>query len=98
MTTSCGLQNGNLDRHFRLFLRRLVGRLLSARHDAGTDARYYTTQFPLVELNYTFYRLPTPRELGNLGRKAPPGFQFVVKLHQSLSHERKPEGAIPFRE
>jgi uncharacterized protein YecE (DUF72 family) len=50
---------------------------------------YYCRQFPLVELNYTYYRVPAPHHLARLARQTPPGFQFLVKLHQSISHEQR---------
>jgi uncharacterized protein YecE (DUF72 family) len=58
---------------------------------------YYSGHFPLVELNFTFYREPTPEILASLCRRAPPGFQFIVKLHRSLSHENDLKGAAEFR-
>jgi uncharacterized protein YecE (DUF72 family) len=50
---------------------------------------HYVQRFPLVELNYTFYRPAESSSLLRLAQKAPEGFQFIVKLHQSISHERK---------
>jgi uncharacterized protein YecE (DUF72 family) len=49
--------------------------------------RYYAGRFPLVELNFTFYRCPTAAALGRLAGGTPAGFPFVVKLPRSLSHE-----------
>jgi uncharacterized protein YecE (DUF72 family) len=48
---------------------------------------YYARHFPLVELNFTFYRSPTRANLVRLAEKAPPGFQFLVKLPQTISHD-----------
>ncbi len=66
----------------------------------GTSSRgmlsYYTRHFPLVELNYTFYRLPGPDDLAKLAARTPEGFQFIVKLHQSLSHEQDLSEAASF--
>ena len=50
--------------------------------------RYYCRRFPLVELNYTFYRAPTRGALLRLADKTPSGFQFLVKLPQTISHEQ----------
>jgi len=60
--------------------------------------RHYAAHFPLVELNFTYYRQPTPLDLERIAARAPAGFQFVVKLHQSLSHEHDLSGAAAFRE
>jgi uncharacterized protein YecE (DUF72 family) len=49
---------------------------------------YYCRQFPLVELNFTFYRPPTRGMLLRLANKTPAGFQFIVKLPQAISHEQ----------
>jgi uncharacterized protein YecE (DUF72 family) len=58
---------------------------------------YYCGFFPLVELNFTFYRPPTRDMLGRLADKTPEGFQFVVKLPRTLSHERSPNDLSGFR-
>jgi uncharacterized protein YecE (DUF72 family) len=58
---------------------------------------YYSRHFPLVELNFTFYRPPTPEVLGRLAEQAPAGFQFLVKLPRSISHEEKPADLPLFR-
>lgn len=48
---------------------------------------HYVAHFPLVELNFTFYRLPTRRDLDRIADKTPPGFQFLVKVPQTISHD-----------
>jgi uncharacterized protein YecE (DUF72 family) len=48
---------------------------------------WYAQFFPLVELNFTFYRPPTRTMLGRLADKAPPGFQFLIKAPRTISHE-----------
>jgi uncharacterized protein YecE (DUF72 family) len=64
----------------------------------GRMLRYYARHFPLTELNYTFYRVPTPGELVHLVEKAPRGFRYLVKLYQSLTHELSSDDIAPFRE
>jgi uncharacterized protein YecE (DUF72 family) len=58
---------------------------------------FYARHFPLVELNYTFYRPPTASALVALADKATPEFQFVVKLPRSISHESRPDDLPSFR-
>jgi uncharacterized protein YecE (DUF72 family) len=58
---------------------------------------YYCRHFPLVELNFTFYRLPTAAMLSRLAEQSPPGFQFLVKMPRTLSHEESPAEIEPFR-
>jgi uncharacterized protein YecE (DUF72 family) len=48
---------------------------------------YYSRHFDVVEVNATYYRIPQPRVLEQMERKTPARFRFVVKLHQSMTHE-----------
>lgn len=59
---------------------------------------HYARHFPLVELNFTFYRPPTRPMLLRLADKAPAGFQFLVKLPQSISHDHSPADLPGFRD
>lgn len=57
----------------------------------------YCEYFPLVELNFTFYRPPTRPMLLRLADKTPAGFQFIVKLPQTISHEESPRDLPDFQ-
>jgi uncharacterized protein YecE (DUF72 family) len=59
---------------------------------------YYCQVFPLVELNFTFYRPPTRSMLERLADKTPPGFQFIVKAPQTISHDRSDADLPGFRQ
>lgn len=59
---------------------------------------YYCQHFPLVELNFTFYRPPTPGMLLKVADKTPPGFQLLVKLPQTISHEQSARDLPGFRQ
>ncbi len=48
---------------------------------------YYAGQFPVLELDYTYYSMPYRRTLEAMARKTPPGFEFCVKAHKSMTHE-----------
>jgi uncharacterized protein YecE (DUF72 family) len=58
----------------------------------GTDRAqmldYYARQFPAVEVNSTYYRIPHPRTFEAIQKKTPPGFEFVVKAHHDMTHMR----------
>lgn len=54
---------------------------------------YYAGHFPFVELNTTFYRLPGEEFLRRLADRTPPGFFFVVKAFQGLTHTPQELGA-----
>ena len=48
----------------------------------------YARDFPLTELNFSYYRMPEAHMLSRLVEKTPDGFRFVVKAHRSLTHDR----------
>jgi uncharacterized protein YecE (DUF72 family) len=50
---------------------------------------FYATQFPTVEINNTFYRLPTTKMVEGWRDKAPPGFVFAVKGSRFITHMKK---------
>jgi uncharacterized protein YecE (DUF72 family) len=58
---------------------------------------FYSSVFPLVELNFTYYRLPTPEMLARLAEQTPVGFQFLVKIPKTISHEESPDDIAAFR-
>jgi uncharacterized protein YecE (DUF72 family) len=63
----------------------------------GHMLAHYARHFPLVELNFTFYRPPTPGMLARLADQVPAGFQFLVKVPRSISHEERPADLPLFR-
>jgi uncharacterized protein YecE (DUF72 family) len=56
---------------------------------AGRWLTYYATVFDTVELNATFYRLPTAAAVDRWAAAVPPDFTFAVKLGQFGSHRMK---------
>jgi uncharacterized protein YecE (DUF72 family) len=74
-----------------------VGGFYPAGTRSGAMLKYYSRCFPLVELNFTFYRLPTPSMLARLAEQSPEPFQFIVKLPSTISHEEDPCDLAPFR-
>ena len=50
---------------------------------------FYATHFDTVEINNSFYRLPTPEAADGWQRQAPPGFVYSLKLGQFGSHRKK---------
>ncbi len=57
---------------------------------------YYSRHFPFLELNCTFYRMPTRRMFRSMVERTPEGFQFVVKMPSSVTHELRLERAGAF--
>jgi uncharacterized protein YecE (DUF72 family) len=50
---------------------------------------FYATQFSTVEINLTFYRLPTQQMVEGWRQKAPPGFTYTVKGSRFITHTKK---------
>src|SRR5688572_23890620 len=50
---------------------------------------YYVRHFPTVEINATFYRLPTLKMVQGWRDRSPPGFLFAVKGSRYLTHIRR---------
>jgi len=50
---------------------------------------FIARQFGTIELNVTYYRLPGARTVKGWVSRTPERFQFSVKAHQSLTHERE---------
>ena len=50
---------------------------------------YYADHFPTVELNNSFYRLPSEQAFAQWRDQTPPGFRFAVKASRYLTHMKK---------
>ena len=50
---------------------------------------FYSTQFQTVEINATFYRLPTEKAVRNWHAQAPEGFLFAVKGSRFITQMKK---------
>jgi uncharacterized protein YecE (DUF72 family) len=50
---------------------------------------WYTTRFATVELNASFYRLPTTAMVDRWRTVTPEGFRFAVKLSRYVTHIRR---------
>jgi len=53
---------------------------------------FYAKQFPTVEINYTFYRMPTENTLLNMAKNVPEGFRFSLKTNQKITHIQRLRG------
>ncbi|MFC9731103.1 DUF72 domain-containing protein [Streptomyces roseolus] len=63
----------------------------------GAEARlrYYTTRFPLVEVDSTYYGLPSERNSALWAERSPAGFRFDVKAFSLLTGHPTRPGALP---
>ena len=53
------------------------------------ELSYYSRQFNSIELNATFYSMPSRQQVITWRDKAPNGFRFFPKVTQSISHMRR---------
>src|SRR4029453_3076325 len=50
---------------------------------------YYASQFPVVEINSTFYRLPTEKTLLEWTSQVPERFRFAIKASRRITHNQR---------
>jgi len=50
---------------------------------------FYTRHFPTVELNSSFYRLPTEKAFSNWRQTSPEGFIYAVKVSRFITHIKR---------
>lgn len=53
------------------------------------ELSYYSTQFNSIELNATFYGMPTPEQVQTWKEKTPADFKFFPKITNTVSHFRR---------
>jgi uncharacterized protein YecE (DUF72 family) len=54
----------------------------------GEFLGHYARLFDAVEINATYYRVPSAQTFANMLRRVTPDFMFVVKLPREMTHER----------
>lgn len=50
---------------------------------------YYASKFATVEINYTFYRMPTPALVAGWRAQVPAEFRFTLKAPKRITHDRR---------
>ena len=75
--------------------------LIESGHFYPTEAntpearlRYYATEFPIVEVDSTFYTPPRQRIAQAWADRTPSGFVFDVKAHRLLTHHPTPPSSL----
>lgn len=53
---------------------------------------YYASQFNTVEVDSTFYRIPSQTTVENWRRQVPEGFLFALKFPQIITHVKALKG------
>jgi uncharacterized protein YecE (DUF72 family) len=65
------------------------GRFYPASLAAAKMLPYYAERLSTVEINYTFYRMPTARLVTGWAGQVPEGFKFTLKAPKRITHDRR---------
>lgn len=50
---------------------------------------YYAARFPTVEINYTFYRMPTEKLVAGWAAQTPSPYKFTLKAPRRITHDSR---------
>ncbi|HEU5336236.1 MAG TPA: DUF72 domain-containing protein, partial [Terriglobales bacterium] len=67
------------------------------KHSPAKMLNFYLAHFDTVEINNSFYKLPSEQTFANWRQATPAGFCFAVKASRFLTHNKKlkdPENAL----
>ncbi len=56
--------------------------------------QFFAEEFNALEVNFTYYRMPTARGLAGMARKVPDNFRFTVKATQEMTHAREQDAQV----
>lgn len=62
------------------------GTFYAERFPTARMLAYYAGRFDTVELNNTFYRMPTPKTIAGWVQETPAGFVFSLKASRRITH------------
>lgn len=65
------------------------GRFYPAGLPAAKMLPFYADVFSTVEVNYTFYRMPTPKIVAGWAAQVPETFTFTLKAPRRITHDRR---------
>jgi uncharacterized protein YecE (DUF72 family) len=65
------------------------GRFYPANLPASGMLAYYASRFDTVEINYTFYRMPTSKIVEGWASQVPDTFTFSLKAPKRITHDRR---------
>ncbi len=65
------------------------GRFYPEKIAASAMLPYYAGVFDTVEINYTFYRMPTPAVVEGWAAQVPEAFTFTLKAPKRITHDRR---------
>jgi uncharacterized protein YecE (DUF72 family) len=64
-------------------------------HTAEARLRFYASRFPVVELDSSYYGLPSTRNASLWAERTPDGFVFDVKAFRLFTQHQTPPDALP---
>ena len=70
-----------------------VGPFYPPGTERGAMLDEYVRHFDVVEINSSYYRVPSADMFERMERKTPDGFEFVVKLYKGMTHEIENDAA-----
>jgi uncharacterized protein YecE (DUF72 family) len=56
---------------------------------------YYAARFPTVEINYTFYRMPTEKLVGGWAAQTPSPYKLTLKASRRITHDNRLKNVEP---
>ena len=77
------------DRLFRLGLPRVARPLLPGEDAQREWLHHYSRRFDTVEVNNTFYKLPTAEAVNGWIEQTPRGFRFTIKASRYITHIKR---------
>ncbi len=55
---------------------------------------FYAEEFNTLEINFSYYRMPTARTLAQMAQKVPPEFLFTIKATKEMTHTRDADPSL----
>lgn len=62
------------------------GAFYPEKQDKKCMLEYYSSCFPVVEVNSTWHALPSPNNILSMARRTTSDFQFIIKAYKGLTH------------
>ena len=63
-----------------------IGSFYPKKMERSRHLEYFSKYFDVVEINSTFYNLPSSSMVENWYNRVPQNFRFIVKVWQKISH------------
>jgi uncharacterized protein YecE (DUF72 family) len=89
MPDRCHVYIGTSGWHYKHW----VGDFYPARFPPAKMLGRYAQDFPTVEINNSFYRLPDEKTFRTWAQQVPPGFVFAVKASRFITHIKRLKAA-----